>query len=137
MPGGVQTLQSLFPEEYIKQFSVKYVDWAPAPFDKLPTPVAEMGLFNMGSMQRDSPAPIIRVMHVISGIDRMFSKLSVNPAQDMELSAKAMRSRVRLYSVLWYGILADSVSCGGECLQYPMLFGPPRNWTKRRISRKQ
>jgi len=42
MPGGVQTLQSLFPEEYIKQFSVKYVDWAPAPFDKLPTPVAEM-----------------------------------------------------------------------------------------------
>ena len=75
MPGGVQTLQSLFSEEYIKQFSVKYVDWAPAPFDKLPTPVAEMGLFNMGSMQRDSPAPIIRVMHVISGIDRMFSKI--------------------------------------------------------------
>jgi len=100
MPGGVQTSQPLFPEKYIQQFSTKYVEWAPPPFDKLPPPALQMGSINMGSMPGDSPAAIIRVMHVISGIDRMFSSLSLNPGQNMGLSAKAMRSRVRLPSVL-------------------------------------
>ena len=107
MPGGVQTLQPLFPEEYLKQFSTKYVDWAPPPFDKLPPPAMEMGPFSMGSMPGDSPAAIIRVMHVMSGMDRILSRFSLNPGQDLEPSAKAMRSRVCLSSLLEHEILAD------------------------------
>jgi hypothetical protein len=94
----VKTSQALFPKEYMQQFSTKYVDWAPPPFDKLPPPAVEMGPINMGPMPGDSPAPIIRVMHVISGMDRMFSPGFINKSQDLKPSSKAMRSRVRLSS---------------------------------------
>lgn len=107
MPGGVQTLQPLFPKEYMQQLSTKYVDWAPPPFDKLPPPALEMGSLNMGPGPGDSPGAIIRVMHVTSGMDRMFSRLSLSILQNMEPSAKAMRLRVRLSLVLAHEILAD------------------------------
>ena len=93
-------MQPLFPEQYLRQFGTKYVDWAPPPFDKLPPPAVGMGPLNMGTMAGDSPAAIIRVIHVISGLDRIFSRLSLDPGEVMKLSPKAVRSRVRLSSCL-------------------------------------
>ena len=95
MPGGVKTSQPLFPKEYMRQFSTKYKDWAPAPFNTLPPPAVDMGPIGMAPMPGDSPAPIIRVMHVISGMDGIFNPGLINKSQDLELSLKAMRSRVR------------------------------------------
>jgi hypothetical protein len=95
MPGGLKTSQPLFPKEYTRQFSTEYKDWAPAPFNTLPPPAVELGLIDLGPMPGDSPAPIIRVMHVISGMDRMFNPEFINKSQDLEPSLKAMRSRVR------------------------------------------
>jgi hypothetical protein len=95
MPGGLKTEQPLFPGEYLQQFSSKYVDWAPAPFDKPSPPAMEaIGPMPGGPMSGDSPAPIIRVMHVVSEMDRMFSMASNKQLSNLEPSFKAMRSRV-------------------------------------------
>ncbi|KAG0648009.1 hypothetical protein D0Z07_5962 [Hyphodiscus hymeniophilus] len=99
MPGGLKTEQPLFPKEYIRHFSTKYVDWAPPPFDKLPPPQMEaMGPIPGGPMPGDSPPPIIRIMHVISGMDRMFSRAFNRDLPMTEPSFKAVRSR------LWFGM---------------------------------
>ena len=106
MPGGVKTEQPLFPKEYLQQFSTKYVEWAPAPFDKLPPPAMEaIGPMPGGPMPGDSPPPIIRVMHVISGMDRMFSMALNKQLTNLEPSFKAMRSRVCSFSRIYGSFL--------------------------------
>lgn len=99
MPGGMQTSQPLFPIDYMRQFGMKYAEWAPPPFDKLPSPPMELGpLGTLPGPSGDSPPAIFRVMHVVSGIDRMFNRLSLNPLQNSDLrpSPKAVKAKVRL-----------------------------------------
>lgn len=92
MPGGETTDLPLFPKENMVQFSTKYVDWAPEPFNKLPPPAMEaLGPVQLGPMPGESPAPIIRVAYVMSGFDRMLVNKGM---KNVGPSFKSMRSRV-------------------------------------------
>lgn len=88
MPGGVKTTLPLFPREEMAHFSKKYADWAPEPFSKLPAPATILG-----TMPGDSPAAIIRVMNIMSGMDDMFNMAF--SLTTVERSFKSMKSKVR------------------------------------------
>ena len=64
MPGGNRTELPLFPQSEMAVLTQKYEEWAPEPFNKLPGP---QGIF--GPSSSVSPAPLIRWMHLLSGMD--------------------------------------------------------------------
>lgn len=90
MPGGEKTEMPLFPKEEMVHFSTKYVDWAPEPFSKLPPQAMALG-----TLPGDSPAPIIRIMQVMSGLDDILNMALKSPTT-IERSFKSMKSKVRL-----------------------------------------
>ncbi|RFU28834.1 hypothetical protein B7463_g7506, partial [Scytalidium lignicola] len=99
MPGGEQTNQTLFPEEYMPYFAQKYVDWAPEPWSKLPAPETDMGpLMGSFNVPGDSPPPIFRIMFAIGEMDRMFSMAMDLQSNQIAPSLKAMKSRI------WFGL---------------------------------
>lgn len=94
MPGNNRTEQPVFPDEHMKYFVSKYEEWAPAPFDKLPGPQGPFGPSTLVS-----PPPIIRVMHVMSGLDDIFAMaLAQTMPKELERSFKLMKSRI------WHGL---------------------------------
>lgn len=95
MPGGEQTSQPLFPNEYMRYFAQKYVDWAPRPWSELPAPGTDMGpLMGSFNIPGDSPPPALRIMHSLGEMDRIFEMAMSLHSATMGLSLKAMKSRV-------------------------------------------
>jgi hypothetical protein len=72
-------------------FSTKYAEWAPDPYASIPGPQSVFG--NVGVQ---SPAPIIRIMHSMSGFEDIF-----NMALDPETLE---RSFVCTKTKLWFGM---------------------------------
>ncbi|KAH8807665.1 hypothetical protein F5884DRAFT_789800 [Xylogone sp. PMI_703] len=98
MPGGERTNQSLFPQEYMRHFAQKYVDWAPEPWSKLPAPGADMGPLGSFNTPGDSPPPIIRIIHVLGEMDRVFDSALSFQSNQIGPSLKALKSRI------WFGM---------------------------------
>jgi hypothetical protein len=68
MPGNVQTELPLFPPMAIEYLGKPYKEWAPEPFASIPVPQGPFGGNEL------SPPPIIRFMHIISGMDDIFEE---------------------------------------------------------------
>jgi hypothetical protein len=89
MPGGEKTAMPLFPKEEMAHFVVKYVDWAPEPWSNIPPPATALG-----TMPGDSPPPLFRIMHILSGLGDMLN-FAMNHVT-VERSFKSMKSKVML-----------------------------------------
>ncbi|CZT11376.1 uncharacterized protein RAG0_15549 [Rhynchosporium agropyri] len=96
MPDGNKTDLPLFPMEEMVILSKKYEDWAPDPFNKLPGPPGILG-----PSSPVSPAPLIRWMHILGGLDDILAMGfgSRTPPLSVERSFKAMKTRV------WLGLV--------------------------------
>jgi len=68
LPGGEKSLLPLLPKEELVHLSTKYSEWAPEPYSQLPGPQTAFG--NVGV---ESPAPMIRMMHLVSGLDNILN----------------------------------------------------------------
>jgi len=96
-PGNKKTSLPLFPKEEMKNISEKYAAWAPEPWRSLPGPAGPFGATTM-----ESPAPMIRIMHVVSGLDEIFEDamkhvMSGKKGVDIKMlgrSFKIMKSKV-------------------------------------------
>ncbi len=96
MPGNQKTQLPLFPASDMLYFSTPYDEWAPKPFSDLPPPSA--GPF--GPMPGKSPAPIIRIMHILSGLADIFEMaMSQTLPGKVERSFKSMKSRLIFLSL--------------------------------------
>ena len=124
MPGGEKTAMPLFPKEDMVHFSTKYVDWAPEPFSKLPPQATAFG-----SVPGDSPAPIIRIMQIMSGLDDIFN-MTMNPVT-IERSFKSMKSKVRLIFKTSHKAKLSPVRFGVELCRCQMRDGVPRVWISK------
>ncbi|KUJ08973.1 uncharacterized protein LY89DRAFT_676349 [Mollisia scopiformis] len=94
MPGGEKTSLPLFPQEGMKFLAQPYKDWAPEPFSKMPGPSTPFG----GQMET-SPPPMIRIMHIMSGLDSiMEDAFSLTPPETVGRSFKLMKTKI------WFGI---------------------------------
>lgn len=90
MPGGVKTSLAVFTSEGMQFSAQPYKDWAPEPYSKLPGPAGPFG-----AQTEISPPPMIRFMHVISGLDSIFEDaFSQTPPLMLERSFKLMRTKV-------------------------------------------
>ena len=90
MPGNVKTELPLFPASDLKYFSTAYKEWAPEPFNKMPGP-QDM----LGPSTPESPAPIIRIMFIMSGLaDFSEMAFSLTPPPSLERSFKAVKTKV-------------------------------------------
>ncbi|KAL5326249.1 hypothetical protein ACEPPN_007387 [Leptodophora sp. 'Broadleaf-Isolate-01'] len=96
MPGGNRTELPLFPQSEMAVLTQKYEEWAPEPFDKLPGP---QGIF--GPSSSVSPAPLIRWMHLLSGMDDILAMAfsSQTLPTSVERSFKLVKTKV------WLGIV--------------------------------
>jgi hypothetical protein len=90
MPGNNKTELPLFPPTDMAFFSQPYKDWAPEPYSQLPGPQAPFG-----ASIKVSPPAVIRIMHVMSGLDDIFDMaLSNTQPSSMERSFKVMKTKV-------------------------------------------
>ncbi|KAH7370910.1 hypothetical protein BKA65DRAFT_590159 [Rhexocercosporidium sp. MPI-PUGE-AT-0058] len=96
MPGGIRTELPLFPHSEMAILTQKYEEWAPEPFNKLPGP---QGIF--GPSTSVSPAPLIRWMHTLSGMDDLLATAfgSRTLPTTVERSLKLVKTKV------WHGIV--------------------------------
>ncbi len=111
MPGGNRTELPVFPRAEMALLSKKYEEWAPEPFNKLPGP---QGIF--GPATTVSPPPLIRWMHILSGLDDILAMAFKNPQTlplQVERSFKVMKTKVRLpllFMVTESGLMVKSRS---------------------------
>lgn len=90
MPGNNKTELPVFPHTEMPFFSQPYKDWAPEPYSQLPGP---QGPF--GASTDVSPPAVIRIMHVMSGLDDIFEMaLSNTQPPSLERSFKVMKTKV-------------------------------------------
>jgi hypothetical protein len=90
MPGNNKTELPVFPHTEMPFFSQPYKDWAPEPYSQLPGP---QGPF--GASTDASPPAVIRIMHVMSGLDDIFEMaLSNTQPPSIERSFKVMKTKV-------------------------------------------
>jgi hypothetical protein len=90
MPGNNKTELPVFPDTEMPFFSQPYKDWAPEPYSQLPGP---QGPF--GASTGVSPPAVIRIMHVMSGLDDIFEMaLSNTQPPSLERSFKVMKTKV-------------------------------------------
>lgn len=101
MPGGEKTVMPLFPKEEMAHLMAKYVDWAPEPWSKIPSPPTPLG-----TMPGDSPPPFFRVVLILSGLGDMLS-LAMSKVT-VERSFKSMKSKVITTSAHGDASLANS-----------------------------
>ncbi|KAG4420478.1 hypothetical protein IFR04_006398 [Cadophora malorum] len=96
MPGGNRTELPVFPQSEMPVLTQKYEDWAPEPFNKLPGP---QGIF--GPSTTVSPAPLIRWMHILGGMDDILATAfsSRTLPTNVERSFKVVKTKV------WLGIV--------------------------------
>jgi len=91
MPGGNRTELPVFPQSEMPVLTQKYEDWAPEPFNKLPGP---QGIF--GPSTAVSPAPLIRWMHILGGMDDILATAfsSRTLPTNVERSFKVVKTKV-------------------------------------------
>ncbi|KAK0122479.1 hypothetical protein ONS95_010710 [Cadophora gregata] len=96
MPGGNRTEFPVFPHSEMPFLAQKYEEWAPEPFNKLPAP---QGIF--GPASPVSPAPMIRWMHILGGLDDIVAMAFSGQmfSTNVERSFKVVKTKV------WLGIV--------------------------------
>jgi hypothetical protein len=95
-PGVVKMEQPLFPKEYLQRFSSNMSIGS--------STIGQVTASSNGGdwsharrpMPGNSPPPLIRIMHFIGGMDRMFTMAFNRQLSNLEPKFKAMQSRVRL-----------------------------------------
>lgn len=87
-PGNKDAGLPLWPKEEMGNFSKKYKDWAPSPWAELPQPA---GPFGLGPIPGDSPPAVIRMMHILSGLEDI---VAMATAEDLGRSEKLLKTKV-------------------------------------------
>ncbi|KAE8447341.1 hypothetical protein EG329_010899 [Mollisiaceae sp. DMI_Dod_QoI] len=94
MPGGEKTSLSVLPPEGMQLLSKPYKEWAPEPYSTMPGPAGPFG-----AQTKESPPPLIRIMHILSGLDDIFENaFSQTPPPMLERSFMVMKTKI------WFGM---------------------------------